>query len=115
MATTENNDIRVWLDDPAFGDLQQIGTLSRGTRGTVRFTYAPTWLKSANAFPLNPELDLPEENFFPGASNFGVFMDSCPDRWGQLLMKRREAVEAKEEGRTPRSLGPWDFLLGVQD
>ena len=42
-------------------------------------------------------------------------MDSCPDRWGQLLMKRREAIEAREEDRTPRTLAPWDFLLGVQD
>jgi len=42
-------------------------------------------------------------------------MDSCPDRWGQILMKRREAVEAREEGRTPRTLGPWEYLLGVQD
>jgi hypothetical protein len=42
-------------------------------------------------------------------------MDSCPDRWGQILMKRREAVAAKEEGRTPKTLGPWEFLLGVQD
>ncbi len=105
----------VWLDDPAFGVLQQIGTLSRGTRGTVRFVYEPAWLKSANAFPLDPELDLSAGDFFPGASNFGVFMDSCPDRWGQLLMRRREAVEAKEERRTPRALAPWDFLLGVQD
>jgi serine/threonine-protein kinase HipA len=30
-------------------------------------------------------------------------------------MKRREAVNAKEEGRPPRTLEAWDFLLGVQD
>ncbi len=29
-------------------------------------------------------------------------------------MKRREAVEAREEGRTPRTLGPWEYLLGVK-
>ena len=115
MAKREKEQVWVWLDDPAFGSLQQIGTLFRGARGNVRFVYEPTWLKQVNAFPLDPELDLLAGDFFPEGSNFGVFMDSCPDRWGQLLMKRREAVEAKEEGRTPRALGPWDFLLGVQD
>jgi len=115
MAKAKGEQIWVWLDDPAFGPLQQIGTMSRGDRGSVRFAYEPAWLKSAHAFPLDPELDLSAGEFFPGGSNFGVFMDSCPDRWGQILMKRREAVGAKEEGRTPRSLGPWEFLLGVQD
>jgi len=115
MAKAKGDHIWVWLDDPGFGPLQHIGTLSRGERGSVRFAYEPSWLKHAHAFPLDPELDLFAGEFFPGDSNFGVFMDSCPDRWGQILMKRREAVEAKEEGRTPRTLGPWEFLLGVQD
>lgn len=115
MAKAKGEHVWVWLDDPAFGPLQQIGTLSRGDRGIVRFTYDPAWLKHAHAFPLDPELDLSSGEFFPGNSNFGVFMDSCPDRWGQILMKRREAVEAREEGCTPRTLGPWEFLLGVQD
>jgi serine/threonine-protein kinase HipA len=115
MAKPNCEKIWVWLDDPAYGPLQHIGTLSRGDRGSVRFAYEPGWLKHAHAFPLDPELDLTSGEFFPGNSNFGVFMDSCPDRWGQILMKRREAVEAKEAGRTPRTLGPWEFLLGVQD
>ena len=115
MAKSSGEQIWVWLDDPAYGPLQQIGTLSRGDRGSVRFAYEPVWLRYAHAFPLDPELDLTAGEFFPGNSNFGVFMDSCPDRWGQTLMKRREAVAAKEEGRTPKTLGPWEFLLGVQD
>lgn len=115
MAKPSSEKIWVWLDDPSFGPLRHIGTLSRGDRGSVRFAYEPGWLKYAHAFPLDPELDLTAGQFFPGNSNFGVFMDSCPDRWGQILMKRREVVEAKEEGRTPRTLGPWEFLLGVQD
>jgi serine/threonine-protein kinase HipA len=115
MAKAKGEHIWIWLDDPAFGPLQHIGILSRGDRGSVRFAYEPTWLKHAHAFPLDPELDLTSGEFFPGNSNFGAFMDSCPDRWGQILMKRREAVEAREEGRTPRTLGPWEFLLGVQD
>lgn len=115
MAKAKLEQIWVWLDDPAFGHIQQIGTLSRGDRDSVRFAYEASWLKHTHSFPLDPELDLTAGEFYPGDSNFGVFMDSCPDRWGQILMKRREAVEARGEGRTPRPLGPWDFLLGVQD
>ncbi|MEZ4600751.1 MAG: type II toxin-antitoxin system HipA family toxin [Syntrophotaleaceae bacterium] len=115
MTRARNEELWVWLDDPAFGPLQRIGTLSRGDRGAIRFAYEPAWLKHAHAFPLDPEIDLFPGEFFPAQSNFGVFMDSCPDRWGQVLMKRREAIEAKEEGRPPKTLGPWDFLLGVQD
>jgi serine/threonine-protein kinase HipA len=115
MAKVPGEQLWVWLDDPAFGPLRHIGTLSRGERGSVRFAYEPSWLRHAHSFPLDPELDLTAGDFFPGGSNFGVFMDSCPDRWGQVLMKRREAVEAREEGRTPRTLGAWEFLLGVQD
>jgi serine/threonine-protein kinase HipA len=115
MAKPANEQIWVWLDDPTFGPLQHIGTLSRGDRGSVRFAYNPIWLKHAHTFPLDPELDLTPGEFYPGHSNFGVFMDSCPDRWGQVLMQRREDVEAKEEGRRPLTLGAWEFLLGVQD
>ena len=115
MARVQGEQIWVWLDDPSFGPLQRIGTLSRGDRGSVRFAYDAAWLKKAHAFPLDPELDLTAGEFYPGNANFGVFMDSCPDRWGQVLMKRREAVEAREQGRTPRTLGVWEFLLGIQD
>lgn len=115
MAKAQGEQVWVWLDDPSFGPLHRIGSLSRGERGSVRFAYDPSWLKKAHAFPLDPELDLTAGDFFPGNSNFGVFMDSCPDRWGQVLMQRREAVEAREQGRTPRTLGAWEFLLGVQD
>src|SRR5260370_16971573 len=47
--------------------------------------------------------------------NFRVFDDSAPDRWGQMLMKRREALSAKDEDRPPRTLYAWDYLIGVQD
>jgi serine/threonine-protein kinase HipA len=115
MAKIRGEQIWAWLDDPSFGPLQRIGTLSRGDRGSVRFAYDPAWLKQAQAFPLDPELDLTGGEFYPGNANFGVFMDSCPDRWGQTLMKRWEAVEAREQVRTPNTLGAWEFLLGVQD
>jgi len=45
----------------------------------------------------------------------GVFLDCSPDRWGKMLMERREAIEAKEQKRKVQKLRSWDFLLGVND
>lgn len=105
----------VWLDCD-LAPLARVGTLAHD-RGQVRFQYEPGWLASARAFALDPDLSLDAQPFFPRATaeNFGIFLDSAPDRWGQTLMKRRELLRAKDEGRTPRTLYPWDFLLGVQD
>jgi serine/threonine-protein kinase HipA len=54
---------------------------------------------------------------YPAAerATFGIFLDSSPDRWGRLLMQRRENLRARHERRRPRALTEWDFLLGVHD
>ena len=94
----------------------QVGTLAHD-RGQVRFRYHAPWLQDARAFALDPDLSLDTQPFFPkpDMGNFGIFLDSSPDRWGQTLMRRREALQATDEGRPPRTLYAWDFLLGVQD
>jgi serine/threonine-protein kinase HipA len=107
--------LEVWLEC----DLAQacrVGTLAHD-RGQVRFHYDSAWLGDARAFALDPNLSLGKQPFFPKPElgNFGIFLDSSPDRWGQMLMKRREALQAKDEGRAPRALYAWDFLVGVQD
>lgn len=107
--------LEVWLDDPTFGPLTHLGRLHRSGLESVRFEYSPQWLKNPAAFALDPELALAGGNFYPQDSNFGIFMDSCPDRWGQTLMKRREVVEARQQQRARRELRAWDFFLGVQD
>jgi serine/threonine-protein kinase HipA len=109
------DEVEVWLDAD-FLERTRVGTLSHD-RGTLRFAYDPEWLKEPQAFALDPNLSLGEGSYFPNAEagNFRVFDDSAPDRWGQTLMKRREALGAKDEGRKPRTLYAWDFLLGVED
>lgn len=107
--------LKVWLDDPTFGPLQHIGVLHKVGNDGVRFVYAEAWLKNPAAFQLDPALTLDSGNFYPVDSNFGVFLDSCPDRWGQGLMQRRETLAAKDAGRTKVMLGAWEFLCGVQD
>jgi serine/threonine-protein kinase HipA len=111
----KDNVLEVWLDCD-LGQTCRVGTLAHD-RGQVRFHYDRAWLKDARAFALDPDLSLDEHPFFPKPElgNFGVFLDSSPDRWGQTLMKRREALQAKDEKRTARTLYAWDFLIGVQD
>ena len=46
---------------------------------------------------------------------FGVFADSCPDRWGRKLMDRREEIRAKKMNERPVKLTESDYLLGVYD
>lgn len=82
------------------------------------FEYDSEWLalKGATCF-LDPDLELYNGRHYVPLEKklFGIFSDSCPDRWGRLLMKRREAVNARKEDRKPRKLGESDFLLGVYD
>jgi serine/threonine-protein kinase HipA len=81
------------------------------------FEYNKEWLKSGYTYMLDPDLQLYEGRYFPRDEkpNFGVFLDSCPDRWGRVLMDRREAVLAKQEKRPVKHLLESDYLLGVYD
>lgn len=79
------------------------------------FQYAPEWLGSPYAQPIDPDLHMFAGRQFSDGQNFRVFLDSCPDRWGRLLMKRREAALARMEERRARVLLETDYLLGVHD
>lgn len=87
-------------------------------REIVSFEYDDRWLNIIDEnIVFDPDLALYKgRQYAPtGKTLFGVFADSCPDRWGRLLMKRREMIVAKKEGRKPRTLTDIDFLLGVYD
>ncbi|MBO4394895.1 MAG: type II toxin-antitoxin system HipA family toxin [Eubacterium sp.] len=106
-----------WRED----DPQRIGTLySFTTRGQESFSFEfdNNWLtSSSNRFLFDYDL-LPytgRQYQQDDKPIFGIFADSCPDRWGRLLMQRREAIYASEEGRVPRKLTESDYLLGVYD
>lgn len=81
------------------------------------FEYANDWLKSGKAQLLDPDLQLfSGTQYLPDEKpNFGLFLDSSPDRWGRLLMKRREAAYARSEQRPEKHLSETDYLLGVFD
>lgn len=82
------------------------------------FEYDEGWLTSnKSALVIDPDLSMYNgRQFLPfGKTLFGIFSDSCPDRWGRVLMKRREVINARKEGIKPRELQESDFLLGVYD
>ncbi|MBD5445257.1 MAG: type II toxin-antitoxin system HipA family toxin [Lachnospiraceae bacterium] len=98
-----------------------IGTLHvDGGRGKqiVSFEYDDEWLNDlTNNVTLDPDLRMFKGRQYVSVDKlmFGVFEDSCPDRWGRFLMKRREAILAKKEERKPKNLTEVDFLIGVYD
>lgn len=81
------------------------------------FEYDSAWLKSPYAQMLDPDLGLFSGPQYAreGHANFGIFLDSSPDRWGRLLMQRREAQLARQENRDVKPLQESDYLLGVFD
>ena len=98
-----------------------MGTLSathlRG-KEIFPFEYNNDWLKSEYLQILDPDLQLYSGLQYlqdETKSNFGIFLDSSPDRWGRILMRRREAALARQQQRTPSNLYETDYLLGVYD
>ena len=88
----------------------------RGTE-TSTFGYETSFLARADAYGVDPALPL-LEGFFPAPAGYPIFRafaDSAPDSWGRHLILRRETRGAEREGRTTRTLGEIDFLLGVRD
>lgn len=91
-------------------------SLSKG-KELFSFEYDTEWLQIKESTTIDPDLQL-----FSGPqylneekSNFGIFLDSSPDRWGRLLMRRKEVALARKEARKPSKLFESDYLLGVYD
>ena len=110
--------IYVYADFLSFHN-EMIGTIYVSqTRGKefYSFEYEQNWLGNG-ATLLDPDLQLYQgRQYINDDKNiFGVFADSCPDRWGRKLMKRREEIRAKKCEEKPQKLLESDYLLGVYD
>lgn len=87
---------------------QTVGTLSETADHRVAFAYTQQWLRGG--FPISPfSLPLKAEVFVPSSLHFGglfgVFADSLPDAWGQLLMNRmlqRHGIKIDDVGQLTR-------------
>lgn len=103
------------MDRPFFmGTLH--ATPSRG-KEIFSFEYDTAWLRSAYGQRIDPDLQLFQgpQYLSDTKSNFGIFLDSSPDRWGRVLMMRKEAAKARAEGRRAATLMESDYMLGVYD
>lgn len=113
-------DILVYFDGIQVDAPILMGTLSavplRG-KEVFSFRFSEDWLHGKLARAFDPDLQLfSGRQYVPeGKPNFGLFLDSTPDRWGKLLLDRREIVMARAESRPVRALRESDYLLGVFD
>ncbi|WP_420386362.1 type II toxin-antitoxin system HipA family toxin [Roseivirga sp.] len=122
MAQPSNHrEILVYAHWESLEGPQLVGVLSSDrVRGNevFSFSYHQDWLNNRYAQVIDPDLQLfsGRQYLAEGAKpNFGVFTDSSPDRWGRVLMRRREAAMARQEQRAALTLFETDYLLGVYD
>ncbi|MBR4731074.1 MAG: HipA domain-containing protein [Prevotella sp.] len=112
--------IIVYADFDFLSTPQEIGTLGyEHVRGKDHFVfeYSRQWLKQYGGILLSGDLmNVPSLQHPRGNDNvFGFVKDSFPDRWGRLLLDRRERLTAQSEGRPTRMLTDYDYLIGIED
>lgn len=115
-----NEKIIYVYDSFTFDELKLLGRLFvDAIKGgeSYSFEYDNEWLSSTN-YPVSIDPDFSGyggRQYPNGRSIFGIFADASPDRWGRLLMNKRERKLADKEARKPHKLYDSDFLLGVYD
>ena len=112
--------ITVYADFDFLSTPQEIGVLGyEHVRGKDHFVfeYSRQWLKQHGGILLSGDLmNVPSLQHPRGNDNvFGFVKDSFPDRWGRLLLDRRERLTAQSEGRPMRKLTDYDYLVGIED
>ena len=103
------------MQNPTLMGILYVNSLKGGE--SYSFEYDREWLKKTSLkITLDPELMPYSGRQYPfGKAIFGLFSDSSPDRWGRVLMNKRERILAEKEGRKPAKLYDSDYLLGVYD
>ena len=112
--------ITVYADFDFLTAPQEIGTLGyERVRGKDHFVfeYSREWLRGHGGIVLSGDLmNVPSLQHPRGNDDiFGFVKDSFPDRWGRLLLDRRERLAAQSEGRQKRMLTNYDYLVGIED
>lgn len=119
--TTTKRDVHVYADWQDMATPIYMGVLfAERLRGKELFSFEfdANWLRAPQAQLLDPDLQMYAGVQYLGDQekrNFGLFHDSSPDRWGRILMRRREAGLARQEKRPEQPLFETDYLLGVYD
>jgi len=115
-----NNKIIYVYDSFTFDEPKLLGKLYvdaiKGSE-SYSFEFDNGWL-SSTSYPvsIDPDFFGYGGRLYPNnRSIFGIFADASPDRWGRLLMTKKERKLADKESRKPRKLNNSDFLMGVYD
>lgn len=115
------SEVAVFLQE-APGDPVYVGVLGSSYQGgrnlaAAWFQYDSSFLARADRYPLSPDLPLVPTRIWTASNRnlFGAFADASPDAWGQKLVEANNAVRRRHNLDAPRSLGDFDFLIGVAD
>ena len=101
----ENGTLQVLYDGKVVGNL----ALMAGRK--IAFEYSEEWLEtgfsiSPFSLPLKEQVFIPTKEYFGGL--FGVFGDSLPDGWGNLLLNRM----LRKKGMKPEEMTMLNRLAG---
>lgn len=104
-----------WLDEPLL--VGKLGYESLRGSDSYSFQFDNAWLRQYGNLLLSADINsYPGQQYaHPGSDIFGCFSDALPDRWGRLLLNRREQILAAEEKRPVRKLSSFDYLMGIDD
>lgn len=111
--------ITVFADFDFFPSPKEIGKLGyEQVQGNSHFVFefSRDWLEYHGGIILSGDLMNVASLQHPRSNDvFGFVKDSFPDRWGRLLLDRRERLTAHAEGRPKRMLTNYDYLVGIED
>jgi len=104
-----------WLAEPML--VGELGYESLRGSDSYAFKFDNNWLRQFGSLFLSADINnYPGQQYTqPGRDIFGCFSDALPDRWGRLLLNRREQILAAEERRPIRRLSSFDYLIGIDD
>ena len=91
-----------WLDSPV--QVGELGYESLRGSDSYSFNFDKGWLQKYGGIFLSADINnYPGQQYtLPGKDIFGCFGDALPDRWGRMLLNRREQILAAEEKRPVR-------------
>lgn len=104
-----------WLNEPLL--IGELGYETLRGSDSYSFKFDNDWLRQYGSIFLSADINnYPGQQYTqPGKDIFGCFSDALPDRWGRLLLNRREQILAAEEQRPVRNLSSFDYLMGIDD
>jgi len=99
-----------WLDEPML--VGELGYESLRGSDSYSFKYDNDWLRQFGSLFLSADINnYPGQQYTqPNRDIFGCFSDALPDRWGRLLLNRREQILSPAYDMNP-TLNEYQALL----